>query len=327
MRRFAALLVASALTIVGCTPKPSAHTRVVLRASTAASPETLDQARRLIAQRLEAAGLGKAQVTRDGDRRLNLDIPGTPDRADIATLVKPAILTLRLVLDATDGSTQTDVIRDTGDQPTLAATTAKLGPAYQAALGLTTVADPRDERLKAFGQLTPGAVSVLPVEVQFRVPGIGCPALNFRIPQPLGNRSARLVACDESTKYLLDVANVDGADVKTANVTRFQTGDYGVMISFTVSGQAKWTELTRRAVANSDSACSANAVGPQGHCRVAIVLDSAVLTSPEVLDVITGDAQVTGNMAKSRAETLAADLTSGALPVSFDVISVDTVRV
>jgi preprotein translocase subunit SecD len=328
MRRALPGVVIAALIISGCSRQPDLdrdpHTRMVLRPVEATTPEALDRAGTLISLRIEAAGLGRARVVRDG-QQLIVDVLGKPDNAALADLAGRGELAFRKILDVTDGSAPGDASGPSAPPPALAEVMAKLGAAYQAAQGLTAVADPADERFQAFARLTPAEISVLPAEIQFRVPGINCDLLKKRPLRSTKDGAGRVVSCEEGAKVLLDAAKVSNADVKTAKAVQSATGDV-VTIGFTAAGQAKWTDFTREAVSNAGNACAQSAVGMQGHCRVAIVLDNDVLTAPEIRGVITSDAQLAGNFTAQRAHALAADLTVGALPVAFDIVSVTLVQ-
>ena len=174
--------------------------------------------------------------------------------------------------------------------------------AWQAASGLQApadlTADPSlADKLKPFGTLTPQEVAVLPAQMQFNVPTISCAAAR----QAPGRRRSRttkqqVVACEDgATKYLLDVAKVLGTDVVDADAQLDQTSAWVVSLDFTSNGQEKWTALTREAFNNEGQACDATALGQDGKCRVAVVLDNEIVSSPEIQGVLTGDSQITGS--------------------------------
>jgi preprotein translocase subunit SecD len=328
MRRLLIGLVLAALAISGCTrksdPSPSTSTRMVLLATDPTTPQEFDRAGSLIAKRIEAVGMGKAKVTRDGDKRLIVDVPGKPDEASLIDVAGRGLLTFRKVLRAADG-TGPDVATQRSGRPTLAQVQAKLGPAYQAAQGLTAVADPSDERLRAFASLTTDEIAVLPAEIQFRVPGISCFLLKARPHGSTKDGATRAVACEQAAKYVLDVVKVTGADVQMATAVNDLTG-WAVNIAFAAEGQRKWTDLTREAYHNDGSACDQSALGNQGRCRIAILVDDTVITAPEILGVISDVAMLSGGFTKARAEILATQIRYGALPVAFDVVSLELVE-
>ncbi|GAA4686128.1 protein translocase subunit SecD [Phytohabitans rumicis] len=180
--------------------------------------------------------------------------------------------------------------------------------------------------LEAFGKLSPAEVDSLDPAMQFNVPTIGCAQLNLRQPGSIRDISKQAVACEGPEKMLLDVAKVEGTDVSDASgVLDQQGGGWVVSLDFTGSGQEKWTALTREAFNNEGGACDASALGDQGKCRVAVVLDNEIISSPEIQGVLTGDSQITGNFTSKTANELASKLRYGALPLTFTQSAVENV--
>ncbi|WP_433532543.1 protein translocase subunit SecD [Micromonospora sp. CA-263727] len=174
------------------------------------------------------------------------------------------------------------------------------------------------DKLKPFAELTGREVAVLPTQMQFNVPTISCLQLDDRPPASISNPEQPAVACEGGyAKNLLDVAKVLGTDVDSAAAVRDQTSQWVVSLNFTRSGQEKWTNLTREAFNNEGQACDATALGDEGKCRVAVVLDNAIISSPQIQGVLTGNSQITGNFNNAEASELAGYLNYGALPVTF----------
>lgn len=195
--------------------------------------------------------------------------------------------------------------------------------AWAAASGLQAPADLTTDpsladKLKPFGTLTPQEIAVLPVEMQFNVPTITCAQLDSRPAASIKDEKQKAVACESGAKYLLDVAKVLGTDVKNASAQLDQTSSWVVSLNFTGSGQEKWTALTREAFTNEGQACDQTALGQDGKCRVAVVLDNEIVSSPEIQGVLTGDSQITGSFDNKAANALASQLRYGALPVTFE---------
>ncbi|MEW2147054.1 protein translocase subunit SecD [Micromonospora vinacea] len=196
--------------------------------------------------------------------------------------------------------------------------------AWQAANGLQApadlTADPSlAEKLKPFSTLSPQEVAVLPAQMQFNVPTIGCAQLDQRPPASISDAKQQVVSCEDgASKYLLDQAKVLGTDVSDADAVLDQTNAWVVSLDFTGDGQGKWTSLTREAFNNEGQACDATALGQDGKCRVAVVLDNKIVSSPEIQGVLTGNSQITGTFTQKDASTLAGQLRYGALPVTFE---------
>ncbi|MFF0231947.1 protein translocase subunit SecD [Micromonospora sp. NPDC005252] len=195
--------------------------------------------------------------------------------------------------------------------------------AWQAASGLQAPADlsadpSLGDKLKPFSTLSPQEVAVLPAQMQFNVPTIGCAQLDKRPPASISDPKQQVVSCEDgASKYLLDQAKVLGTDVDDANAVLDQTNAWVVSLDFTGDGQGKWTALTREAFTNEGQACDATALGQDGKCRVAVVLDNEIVSSPEIQAVLTGNSQITGNFTQKDASALASQLRYGALPVTF----------
>ncbi|WP_172900353.1 protein translocase subunit SecD [Micromonospora echinospora] len=356
------------------------------------SAESLEEARTIIDNRVNALGVAEAEVVTEGDRNIVISLPG--ENRDLTEVGSAAELRFRKVLKVADGSgaaatpppatpapsgspapapsgsaapapsgsaaPQVSASPSAGGQgggapaPSASASPApsasasapapsasaepvpqgveeqrkaveqKVGAAaWQAANGLqapaNVSADPTlAERLKPFGTLTPREVAVLPATVQFNVPTITCEQLDKRPAGSISDPKQPAVACESGAKYLLDIAKVQGTDVEDADPALDQTGQWVVSLNFSGDGQGKWTALTREAFNNEGQACDATALGQDGKCRVAVVLDNKVISSPEIQGVLTGDSQITGSFNNRTASDLASQLRYGALPVTFE---------
>jgi preprotein translocase subunit SecD len=201
----------------------------------------------------------------------------------------------------------------------------KVGPAaWQAASALTAPAelgaDPTaTQTYEAFGTLLPEEVAALPPAMQFNVPTIGCQQLNQRPPGSVVDPGQQAVACDDTTKYFMDVAKVLGTDVSEANsVINPQNNERTVSVEWKSSGQSKWTALTKEAYDNAgEPKCQPTAVDENGRCLIGIVLDNRVVSAPAVNQVQPGGTEITGQFTKAAADELASNLRYGALPVTF----------
>ncbi|MFG1917168.1 protein translocase subunit SecD [Micromonospora sp. NPDC048898] len=195
--------------------------------------------------------------------------------------------------------------------------------AWQAANGLQApadlTADPSlADKLKPFATLSAQEVAVLSAQMQFNVPTIGCTQLDARPPASISDAKQQVVSCEGgASKYLLDQAKVLGTDVSDADAVLDQTNAWVVSLDFTGDGQGKWTALTRESFTNEGQACDATALGQDGKCRVAVVLDNKIVSSPEIQAVLTGNSQITGSFTQKDASALAGQLRYGALPVTF----------
>lgn len=126
------------------------------------------------------------------------------------------------------------------------------------------------------------------------------------------------ITCDRegTTKYLLGPAIMQGTDLADANAGIPQGGfQWQVNLKFTGDGGDKFLKAT-----------TAISKLPQGQNLFAIVLDNEVISTPSVANPIPGgQAEISGSFTETEARDLANVLKYGALPVSFDVSSVETI--
>jgi SecDF, P1 head subdomain len=135
----------------------------------------------------------------------------------------------------------------------------------------------------------------------------------------------QIVSCDATTgtKYVLDVAKVQGEEVTSASAQLSATdGQWMVLLDFNSEGTAAFGSLTTDLYGRyyASAATDPNA---QALDQVAIVLDGNVISAPEIQQpIMGGQAQITGSFTRSAAQQLAADLQGGSLPADFRVSSV-----
>jgi preprotein translocase subunit SecD len=215
------------------------------------------------------------------------------------------------------------------DRPTVAAVRAKVGAAgWSAAEALTAPDASGNPALKAFEKLTPAEVAAVPVNMQFNVPQVSCEKLDARPPGSIRDEKQRAVACETGAKYLMDVAKVLGTDVDGASPQLDQNGQRVVSLDFSSAGEKKWTNLTREAYNNSgteEQKCAEETLGDEQRCRVAVVLDNKIVSSPQILGVLSGGSQISGDFTASEAASLASQLRYGALPLTFEQAEANTI--
>ncbi|MFJ4871783.1 protein translocase subunit SecD [Streptomyces sp. NPDC088757] len=128
------------------------------------------------------------------------------------------------------------------------------------------------------------------------------------------------VACGEDSpgvwsKYILGPAEVDGRDVDDAKgVFDQQRGMWIVTMDFTDGGSKKFQSITGKLSQQTD---------PQN--RFAIVLDGEVVSAPSVRQTLSASAEISGSFNQQSAQDLGNILSYGALPLTFQTQSVDTV--
>jgi preprotein translocase subunit SecD len=302
--------------------------RLPVGPSPSATPlaDSMSRARDVLSARLVTAGYAHPRVTVVGTSQLSVRVGPTADQEMLKALAALGELSFRAVLGTSRGGQQAGTAPAGGpgtSSPGLAAVVAKLGGAYQVA---TTIppggqVDPQTQELLApFGSLSPAEVQTLPPRMQYLVPTITCRQLDGRDPAATGDPARQLVACDRdskvATKYALDAAKLVAEDIADVRPVKDPAAGWQIMISFTASGQERWTELTRQAYTAGDN-----------RNRVAIVVDTQVVSAPTIMSVITGDAQLSGgSMTEPAVRLLAAELRSGPLPLEFSVTGITTAK-
>ncbi|MCB0911290.1 MAG: protein translocase subunit SecD [Propionibacteriaceae bacterium] len=286
-------------------------------------PASLELARTIIQQRIDGYGVGESEVTTSGDRQIVVSVPNV-QKDDLVRLVgTTAQLYFRQVFkeEASSGSVTTEptatasaapqesasaeptaTASSTGNKrplpalptpqpsprPTVAATPA---PSLDEMLAYT----PSDRDLSEFDAFECGQASPTPDVVD----------------QPL-------ITCDQtnSYKYLLGPALISGQHVTRAQAAIPQNSvAYVVTLQFDTEGGADFATVTGHL---------AEQTSPEN--QFGIVLDGTVISAPSVSSAITGgQAQIEGSFTQKTASDLANVLSYGALPLSFEISSVENV--
>ncbi|MFD4238648.1 protein translocase subunit SecD [Streptomyces sp. NPDC058542] len=129
-----------------------------------------------------------------------------------------------------------------------------------------------------------------------------------------------IVACGSNVpgsyeKYVLGPAEVSGSDVDDAKgAIEQQTGEWIVSMEFTSAGAKKFQKITGRLSQQQP---------PMN--QFAIVLDGEVVSAPSVRTALSKNAQISGSFDQQSAEDLGNILSYGALPLTFEEVSVTTV--
>jgi len=291
--------------------------------------DSLAKAVDIIRQRVNGQGVAEAEVTTQGGRNIVISAPGR-GRAQIVNKVsQTAQLRFREVLSSAAAGAAAN---PTGSPAPSASASSRPSPGPS--LGPAPSASPTGNGRALSRALLPAATPSPPAAPSARPSAISSPT-----PVPPANPAAAaqafatidcnkasntaggstddpnqpLVACsqDKTTKYQLAPAKVIGTDVKTAtaNLDTNLGNQWQVIVSFTGKGQNKFTALTRATVGK----------------EVAIVLDGVVISAPRINEAIPGNAQITGQFTEKSAKDLANVLKYGALPLTFETQSVESI--
>ena len=328
-------------------------TRVTLTARTpdGADPtrEQLDQARRIIEERVNGIGVSGAEVVQDGSN-LIITVPGE-DGEQARTLGQTAKLYIREVAAGQPVPAQPFPAQPVPTDPSVVPPAPPGTPAEPSAEPLPEpLPEPQEPAPVAPQQLEPtpppssepapstsapapvGEAPDAPADPEVAAeiqqarqtrqstdPAVqqqALLALDCTAPDPLrGNADPNLplVTChqDGTTKYVLAPALLSGEEITNAAALIPQNRtSYVVTVDFTRQGGRTWGEFT-----------SAN-VGQQA----AFVLDGEVVTAPQVQGpILGGSTEITGDFTQAEAQNLADVLKYGSLPLSFESSEYETV--
>ncbi|MGR2751616.1 protein translocase subunit SecD [Agromyces arachidis] len=283
-------------------------TQIILEPSVAdgesVSQEQLDQAVAIIRQRVDASGVSEAEINTQGGQNVVVAIPGELDEQTRARIESSAKLELRPVLLA-DAATNQSIDPTESPEPTEDAAEEPEA---------TPTAEPTDASDPAW--ITPA--------LQDEFDTFDCATID-ESGANVAPADEPLVTCDASrtVKYILGPVEVSGEDIVDATNGTVQTqtgattGQWAVNIVFNERGAEQFADVSQRLFALN---------GQTPRDQFAFVLDGAVLSAPQMNGVITdGRPQVTGSFTQESSKALADQLKFGALPISFEVQSSDTI--
>lgn len=275
-------------------------TQIILQAQTVdgkdPSSDQLDQAVAIIRQRVDASGVGESDITTEGGKNIVVQVPGQADDATRQRIEASAQLQLRPVLYT--GSPATSFVGSDGKStpyPTPAPTL----------------------------QATPTTSPTSPSDTAWITPKLQAEFLAYNCSDPQNDPGSEpkdqpLITCDTtgSAKYILGPVELDGSMISDATYGQnSQNGQWEVQLKFNGEGTKKFADVSTRLY---------GLTSPLN--QFAFVLDGKVIEAPSMNAVITdGNASISGSFTQESAQTLADQLKYGALPLSFKVVSSDTI--
>lgn len=276
-------------------------------------PKSLELARTILQQRVDSIGVGETEVTTSGESQIIVTAPNV-QKDDLLNMVgRTAQLYFRMVY-AADASATGTISPDQATpsaSPTAQSTNRRPLPALP-----TPVASPRPSVEPAGGQ-TKSLTDLLAWAPSDRDTA---DFAAFKCGDPFPDVTTEpLLACDESGtyKYLLGPALIKGSDVSRAMAGVPQNSvSWEVELRFNSTAADQFYQVTKYL---NEQSTPKNQFG--------IVLDGTVISSPEVTRgaIPGGTASISGNFTQKSASDLANVLSYGALPLSFDVSSVENV--
>jgi preprotein translocase subunit SecD len=300
----------------------------------------------IIRARVDGSGVAEAEVTTQGGGNIVISLPGTPDKATVASLQKSSQLRMRATLVEGAGS-PTPVPTPTAT-PTGKVTAPATGKPKATSTGTATTAPKSGFPPALAAATTPAPAATTPPAATPTTPKSTTPAVKPKNPSDLAwvtpelekaftaldcsnpkstediadDPKKPMVTCssDGRAKYILGPAEVFGTEIKNATSGQKQTqsgstGEYEVRLDFNSAGTKSFCDLTSRIV-------SLPAPQNQG----AIVLDNRVISNPVPQAALcAGTASITGSFTSASAKVLADQLKFGALPLSFGLLTQDNI--
>ena len=291
----------------------SGGTTITLTAKNSTGTGTVDQtslelAKTIIQQRVDSLGVGESEVTTSGGNQIQVSVPNMQKDALVQLVGQTAQLEFRAVYQvsstanspATDQATALPAVPALGS-PRPTAVTSPLPTADAARKSLLTsqlawvpsTADTQDFSAYNCGDAFPDVAD-----------------------QPLIACLRSDLATTGQAKYLLGPTLIEGN-----LVTQAQAGvptnqlNWAVDLSFNTLGADLFASATTYLATQTT---------PMN--QFAIVLDGKVISAPSVSgEIAGGNAQITGSFTQQSATDLANVLKYGALPLTFEVSSVDNV--
>ncbi|MFD4377462.1 protein translocase subunit SecD [Streptomyces sp. NPDC058486] len=303
----------------------------------------------IIERRVNGLGVSEAEVQTQGRENIIVNIPkGTNEKQAREQVGTTAQLYFRPVLTVAAASPETaPTANPSGTATPKPSASASVGEKKSATPTATATASTQgralSEALKApnaTGTPTPtGSASAKPTPkasgtpqatptadaataaLQQKFTTLNCLDPKQRTAAAAGTKPAdTIVACGKNSigqweKYLLGPAEVEGRDVDDAKAAiDQQSGQWIVDMTFTDAGSKKFQSITSKLSQQTE---------PQN--QFAIVLDGEVVSAPRVQTTLSANAQISGSFNQQSAQDLGNILAYGALPLSFDTQSVDTV--
>ncbi|WP_374978019.1 protein translocase subunit SecD [Microbacterium trichothecenolyticum] len=275
-------------------------TQIVLEAQTEdgadPSAEQMQQAVTIIRQRVDASGVGEAEVTTQAGNQIVVQIPGQADGETRNRIEASAQLQLRAVL-YTGAPANTFVGEDGNETPY---------PTPDPTLQATPTTAPTNGSDPAW--ITPA------LQAEFLAYDCADPAndpANAPADEPL-------ITCDAdgTVKYILGPVELDGSSIDDATFgVQQNNGLWAVNLAFDAEGTQTFGEISQRLF---------GAQPPLN--QFAFVLDGYVLSAPSMnAQILDGRPSITGSFTQETAKVLADQLKYGALPLSFTVESSNSI--
>ncbi len=283
------------------------------------SPEDMNEAIRIIRQRVDASGVAEAEITTLGTDNIVVTIPGEADENILELVRSSALMRFRPVILASNSPYAYD--------PEAAAQSLQSGDDAQSAdMDADAIMEAAVAELVALGegqeQDNHSSYAWITPEVARDFLLLDCTNPESLTQDEVDDPAEPYAACDVdgTAKYLLGPVDVEGTHLVSASAGSQMTsagqptGKYAVNLQFDSEGAEQFAETSKRLYAFNETDPSRNSF--------ATVLDGNVIVAATMNGVILdGSAQITGNYTAAEAQSVANSLKFGSLPLNFEVQS------
>ena len=277
------------------------------------TPSALAQAVDIISQRVNALGVSEPEITRQGDNVV-VNLPGVSDQQKALDIIgRQGELLLRPVLQA--GTLNTDTATTIPGTDTSVVDTSVVDTTIAATEG-----GPGSVRSRGAATTIPASTdTTVPTSLDSTVPAV--PASNISVSEDTTDPTANAVLLGQNGEaYLVGPAGATGKVFTNNAQAVINNGNWTVTVELRkgAEGEDLWNALTTKCF-NRDATCPT--------ARIAIELDGTVISAPTVQEAVFtgGNVQISGDFSQSEARDLAKILEFGAVPVKFNVATVQTV--
>ncbi|HSN11605.1 MAG TPA: protein translocase subunit SecD [Propionibacteriaceae bacterium] len=276
--------------------------------SGAVDQTSLELAKTIIQQRVDSLGVGESEVTTSGGNQIQVSVPNMQKDELVQLVGQTAQLEFRAVYQETStaGAAASDQATALPEVPVLSSPRP------------TAVTSPLPSSDTARKNLLTSQLAWVPSQADTEdFSAFNCgDSFPDVADQPLFACLRSDLATTGQVKYLLGPTLIEGNLVTQAQAGVPQNQlNWAVDLSFNTLGADLFTSATTYLATQSS---------PMN--QFAIVLDGKVISAPSVSAAIPGgNAQITGSFTQKTAQDLANVLKYGALPLTFEVSSVDNV--
>ncbi|MEY3365319.1 MAG: putative protein-export rane protein SecD [Actinomycetota bacterium] len=268
------------------------------------TPESLEKAVEIIERRVNSLGVAEPEITRQGDNVV-VNLPGVDDQQRALDIIgRQGEVLLRPVLQV--GTTNTDATTTTVGGATETTTPDTVDPAQPTGPGDARRSVPSTTIAETTTTVSDASTTTVPQIAVSNDPN-----------DPTANA---VLEGDAGAVFLVGPAGASGQVFNNDASADITTGNWVVTVGLRdgALGEDLWNALTTKCF-NREPSC------PTG--QIAIVLDGKVISAPVVQEAVFtgGNVQITGDFTEAEARDLAKILEFGAVPVRFDVATVQTV--